>query len=95
MENLNQAYGETRRKRATDRNKVELKFKEDLLFLKNEEVDEWLEICNRIHEGELDYKMENAIMNLGRYVKERDALLEEVEDLKVELGLIEDPGDTF
>ena len=85
--NLNQKYGKKRETREKDRLNIELKYKEGLLFLKNEEVDEWMEICKLIHDGEeLTYSLNRAIMNLGQVVRERDALIDEINDLERELN---------
>lgn len=90
MKNLHELYGDVRAKRKEDRLNVELKYKEDLLILQNEDVDEWIEICNKIHDGEINYELKQAVMNLGKVVRERDILLEEIKELKIDLGLEED-----
>ena len=85
MMNVNQKYGNKRKAREKDRLNIEIKYKEGLLFLKNEEVDEYMEICNLVHEGELNYPLHQGIRMLGVLVRERDELVEEIRDLKREL----------
>lgn len=80
--NVNQKYGKKREAREKDRLNIELKYKEGLLFLKNEEVDEWMDICKLVHEGELTFDLHLAITNLGKTVRERDGLVEEIEELR-------------
>ena len=90
MENLNSAYGKDREERANDRNKCELNYLESLLYIQNDEIDEWFEICDRIrNKGDLLYDLQLAVQNLGLAVKERDRLLAEIEEVKGKLGIIE------
>ena len=83
MELINE-YGPKRERREKDRKKLELKYLEGLLVLQNEEVEEWLEICNRIHKGEpCAYSLNHSIMELGKQTKERDRLVIEIKKIKL------------
>ena len=88
MMNLNQKYGKKRAARKKDKLNIKLKYKQDLLFLKNEEVDEWMEICKEVHEGELNFSLNIATMSLGKTVRERDVLVEEITELEREIQLL-------
>lgn len=86
MMNVNEKYGKKREAREKDRLNIELKYKQGLLFLRNEEVDEWLDICRGIHDGELVYDFHLATVNLGKVVRFRDELLEDIKELERKLN---------
>lgn len=88
--NVNQKYGKKREAREKDRLNIELKYKQGLLFLKNEEVDEWMDICKEVHDGELVYDFHLATVNLGKAIRFRDELLEDIKELERDINGNED-----
>ena len=77
-------YTLKREARAKDYTNVEIKYKESLLFLCNEEVDDTIEIIGLINRGELNWDLVFYIDKLKGLVVRRHELVSEIAELKGE-----------
>lgn len=86
MESVNKRYGAKRATREKDYLNVELKYKESLLFLVNEEIDEFVEIIDLVRKGELVYNLQLAAVHLQQAALKRDNLVDDIRELKGKLN---------